>query len=63
MKTHVREVSTRFEFFQPRFAYMIVLIFIFVVLDAEFCAESNGVIFGGGYRSKPGTLAENTTFF
>ena len=42
---------------------MVVLSFVFVVFDAEFCAESNGVIFGGGYRSKPGTLAENTTIF
>ena len=42
---HVREVSTIFEFFQPGFAYMIVLIFIFVVLDAEFCTESNSDIF------------------
>ncbi|CAF4643977.1 unnamed protein product, partial [Rotaria socialis] len=31
-----------------------------VVLDAEFCAESNGVIFKGGCRSKSGTLPENT---
>ncbi|CAF4255498.1 unnamed protein product, partial [Rotaria socialis] len=33
--------STRFEFFQPGFAYMVVLNSIFVVLDVEFCAESN----------------------
>ena len=47
--SYFREVSTIFEFFQPGFAYMVVLNFIFIVLDAEFCAESNGVIFGGGY--------------
>ncbi|CAF4786292.1 unnamed protein product, partial [Rotaria socialis] len=58
----VREVSTRFEFFQPGFAYMVVLNFIFVVLEAEFCAESNGVIFKGGCRSKSGTLPGNTAF-
>ncbi|CAM4954411.1 unnamed protein product [Rotaria socialis] len=54
--------STRFEFFQPGFAYMVVLNFIFVVLDAEFCAELNGVIFKGGCRSKSGTLPGNTAF-
>ena len=42
---------------------MVVLNFIFVVLDAEFSAESNGVIFEGGYRSKSGTLPQNTVFF
>ncbi|CAF5190676.1 unnamed protein product [Rotaria magnacalcarata] len=34
-----------------------------IVLDAEFRAESSGMIFGGGYRSKYGTLAQNTDFF
>ena len=59
---NVGEVSTRFELFHPGFAYKVVLNFIFVVLDAEFCAESNGVILEGGYRSKSGTLPQNTAF-
>ena len=42
---------------------MVVLNFIFIVLDAEFCAESNGIVFEGGYRSKSGTLPQNTAFF
>ena len=60
-----RKVSTRFEFFQPGFVYIAVLVsvFVFVVLDVEFCAASNDVIFERGYRSKTGTLAKNTRFF
>ncbi|CAM4904779.1 unnamed protein product [Rotaria socialis] len=46
----------------PGFAYMVVLNFIFVVLDAEFCAESNGGIFKGGCPSKSGTLPGITAF-
>ena len=60
---YVEEVSTRFEFFQPGFAYIVVLNFIFIVLDAEFCVESNGIVFEGGYRLKSGTLPQNTAFF
>ena len=60
---YVSKVSTRFEFFQPRFAYVTVLAFVSVVLDAEFCAESNVIIFGGGYRSKIGTSVQNTWLF
>ncbi|CAF4536408.1 unnamed protein product, partial [Rotaria socialis] len=41
---------------------MVVLNFIFVVLGAEFCAESNGIILEGGYRSKSGTLPGITAF-
>lgn len=36
--------------------------FIWVLLGAEFGAESNGVIYEEGYRSKIGTLLENTVF-
>ena len=42
---------------------MVVLNVIFVVLDAEFCAESNDIVFEGGYRSKAGALRQNTAFF
>ena len=57
--SYVSKVSTRFRFFQPGFVISVVLAFVSVVLDAE----SSGMSFGGGYRSKYGTLAQNTDFF
>ena len=40
-----------------------MLVSVLVVLDAEFHAESNEIIFRVGYRSKYDILAQNTVFF
>lgn len=60
----VDKVSLRFYYFQPGFIYVTALGFISIVLmDAKFCAESNGIIYQGDRRSKNATLLENTVFF
>lgn len=61
--SYVGEISLRFEYFQSEFLHLPALVFISVLLDTEFCAQSNSVISEEDHRLKNGALSENTVFF
>jgi hypothetical protein len=56
--SHVRKVSSRFEYILPILSLRLRIILKVVGMDAELNSLSNGDIFEGGHRAKIGLLPQ-----